>query len=51
MVEKIIDDHRHSFWPSVLSRLNFGIESLQFYSGVVDRELPIDGSLFLIDVR
>ena len=35
--------------PSAPSRLNFRVEPLQFNPGFVDRELPIDGSLLLVD--
>ena len=34
---------------SALSRLNFRVEPLQFHSGFVDGELPIDSSLLLVD--
>jgi hypothetical protein len=34
---------------SALSRLNFGIEPLQFHSRFVDGELPIDGALLPVD--
>ena len=35
--------------PSAPSRLNFRVEPLQFDPCFVDRELPIDGSLLLVD--
>src|SRR5215470_1707258 len=31
--------------PSASSTLNFGVQSLQFRSGVVDFELPVDAAL------
>ena len=34
---------------SAPSRLNFRVEPLQFDPCFVDRELPIDGSLLLVD--
>ena len=38
-----------AYHASALSKLNFGIEPLQFYPRFVDCELPIDGSLLLVD--
>ncbi len=35
--------------PSAPSRLNFRVEPLQFHPCFVDGELPIDGSLLLVD--
>lgn len=36
-------------YPSALSSLSFRVEPLQFDPRFVDRELPIDGSLLLVD--
>src|SRR5215470_13389614 len=41
--------HSPTASSSVPSRLNFRVESLQFNPCFVDRELPVDGSLFLVD--
>ena len=35
---------------SALSQLDFGINGLQFASGVVDFHLPVDASLSLVDI-
>jgi hypothetical protein len=42
-------DRREIHTPSALSRLNFWVEALQFDSRFLDRELPIDSSLVVID--
>jgi hypothetical protein len=36
--------------PSALSQLNFGIDRLEFTSGIVNFHLPIDTALGIVDV-
>lgn len=43
----ILDDQiTYNFQPSASSSLNYGVQSLQFLTGVINLELPIDAALF-----
>jgi hypothetical protein len=48
-IERLSENFPWGSLASALSRLNFRVEPLQFNPCFVDRELPIDGPLLLID--